>query len=565
MRSITRRKSIQWAVKGTFASSLLLNSAWSSVALAALESEDTKNTFMYGVASGDPTQNSLIIWTKINTESSKPETVNWLISTDVNFKRIIQSGTYQASSDSGYSVKVDIKNLDPGVRYYYKFIYNGIESEPGRTRTLPSGDLSKLSIAIASCSNFPFGYFNAYDAIAKDESIDFVVHLGDYIYEYGPDGYGGETGKKIGREHIPAREILSLSDYRLRHAQYKSDLASRLMHAAHPLIPTWDDHESTNNPYMDGAQNHQENEGSWQHRREVSLQAYFEWMPVRDPAPGERKEELWRAFNFGNLATMVTLETRHTGRSKQIDYKEHLPNIKSKSDRDHFVSEILGDTSRTMLSPKMTEFLRTALTNSVQHDIPWRIIGNQIPMARTHVPRITDELLKQLEITEDSPLYNEVQQFKALGEWDLPIYSDTWDGYPVAREQFYSTCAEAGASDLLVITGDSHAYWLNKLFNISGKHMGFEVGTTGVTSPGDFEYFGKDKATILDKLMAAKNDEVLWTDNVSKGYVRLSFTKEDARVDYIAVDNILSPEYKTSVVKSLKFKPNNGALTLEQI
>ncbi len=192
---------------------------------------------------------------------------------------------------------------------------------------MPTGRLDRLGIALASCSNYAFGFFNAYDAIAKDPAIDFVLHTGDYIYEYGQDSWGGEVSRLIGREHQPAHEIVSLADYRMRHAQYKSDSGSRAMHAAHSLLACWDDHESANNPWTDGAQNHQpETEGDWAQRRAASIQAYFEWMPVREPEwleqKGRSRMQFWRGYSFGDLATLFTLETRHTARAKQIDYME---------------------------------------------------------------------------------------------------------------------------------------------------------------------------------------------------------------------------------------------------
>lgn len=562
MKNISRRQSLSCLIKGSIAGATVAGSAWSSRVLAALESDATKTKFIYGVASGDPTHTSVVIWTKLNIESEKSERVRWVVSTNSSFTDIVRSGHFKAKQESDFGVKINVKRLKPGVRYYYKFIHAGVESEPGRTRTLPSGSLEKLGIAIASCSNYPFGFFNAYEAIANDENIDFVIHLGDYIYEYGHDGYGAETGKKLGREHIPAHETVSLCDYRLRHAQYKSDVSSRLMHATHPLIPIWDDHESTNNPYMTGAQNHQEDEGNWSQRRKDSLQAYFEWMPVRDAKRGETMEEYWRSFEFGDLATLVTLETRHTGRSKQIDYGEHLENINSKEERDTFVTNILGDRSRTILSEDMTEFLKEKLSHSVEANTAWRMIGNQIPMARTHVPKISDDLIAKLNIGETSPVYNEVMRFKKLGDLDLPIYTDTWDGYPVARENFYKVCKDAGAQDLIVLTGDSHAYWLNQLADSDGEPMGYEVGTSGVTSPGDFEYFGKETASMLDQLMVDANDEILWTDNVSKGYVRLAFSKPKVTIDYVAVSDILTTKYTTKVIKSVSVTHSLDSNTL---
>ena len=196
---------------------------------------------------------------------------------------MLQQGETTTNENSDHTVKIEVTDLEPGRVYFYRFMVDEVTSEPGRTRTLPEGHLERLGIAVASCSNYPFGYFNAYEEIAGDEEIEFVVHLGDYIYEYGADGWGSDQGVGLGRSHSPTHEIVNLEDYRERHGQYKADRASRLMHASHPLIVTWDDHESANNPWMRGAANHQPDaEGSWLARRNASVQAFFEWMPVRE-------------------------------------------------------------------------------------------------------------------------------------------------------------------------------------------------------------------------------------------------------------------------------------------
>jgi alkaline phosphatase D len=540
MKAITRRQ----AISGLAAAPIIAGTTWSAQVNAALKSEKTRSTFLYGIASGDPSHDSIVLWTRINDPEKKQIKVEWELSLDLNFSQIVKSGRIKTNEKRDYSVKVEVKKLEAGRRYFYRFNYQGTYSEPGKTRTLPEGKLDKLGIAIASCSNYPFGHFNAYEAMANDENIDFVLHLGDYIYEYGPDGYGGSVGKTLNREHIPAREIVSLNDYRLRHAQYKSDECSRKLHAAHPLIAIWDDHESTNNPYMEGAQNHQNDEGDWYQRRDVSLQAYYEWMPIKKP---KQPEALWRNFVFGDLVSLTTLETRHTGRSQQIDYREHLPKIKNTQDRQKFVKEIMGDSARTMLSEEMTKFLSDSLNEN--RKLSWRLIGNQIPMARTHVPPIPDEFISDLNIAEDNPIYPEVKAFQKLGQLNLPIYSDTWDGYPAARQKFYETCQAAGAEDLIVLTGDSHAFWFNQLADDFGRAMGFEIGTTGVTSPGDFESFGPKIAATLDEKLARFNQEIQWTDNQSKGYVRLDLSHESVEVHYLAVSDILSRRYEVKRVR----------------
>ena len=277
---ITRRQ----AVLGV-SSTLLLPAACSTTPTGPNDRSDA--VFAHGVASGDPDHSSVVIWTRVSGFPG-PVDVDWYVATDRRLRNVVARGRYATNADRDHTVKVVAHGLQPGRDYYYQFEMNGATSRLGRTRTIPEGHLEQLVIAVVSCSNYPFGYFNAYEVIANDPQIDIVVHLGDYIYEYDENSYGGETGRRIGRIHEPRHETVALGDYRQRHAQYKSDLASLAMHARHPLVAIWDDHESANNPWMQGAENHQPEEGSWSTRRAASLKAYYEWMPARDPAPGCR-------------------------------------------------------------------------------------------------------------------------------------------------------------------------------------------------------------------------------------------------------------------------------------
>ncbi len=506
--------------------------------------------FRHGVASGDPDQTGIVLWTRIEPGSNGAETVEWQLARDPDFASIVKKGSITTSAECDYTVKQFVDGLEPGGRYHYRFIARGETSPVGRTRTLPAGSVDRLGVALVSCSNYPFGHFNAYDAIARDPMVDIVLHTCDYIYEYGADGWGAESGRRLGRVHQPANEIVSLSDYRIRHAQYRTDPGLQAMTAAHPFISCWDDHESANNPWLLGAENHQpDKEGDWQSRRAASIQAYYEWLPIREPGAGRNRAEYWRSYRFGDLATLVTLETRHTGRAEQIDYMQYATKLANKEDADKLRAEVIDAPDRPMLSHEMELFLSDALTRSVAGKQPWRIIGNATLLARMDVPDLIGAGLVPQPDTPGLPLATMALAWKA--KWNLPFYTDTWDGYPWARQRFYDICAKAGATDLVVLTGDSHSFWANRLADDKGRPMGVELGTAGVSSPGDFidSGFGEDLSKKLDKAFADMLDEVLWTDNFHQGYVRLDLRPDAAQANFIGMSTTQSTRYKPVMLR----------------
>jgi alkaline phosphatase D len=518
------------------------------------------SVFLHGVASGDPDHESLVIWTRVSVPEDSVQ-VTWDLAEDAAFERVTASGTLRTSGQRDYTVKALIGGLQPGRQYFYRFRLGRDYSEVGRTRTLPKGEINSLALAVVSCSNYPFGYFNVYEAIALDPDVEWVLHLGDYIYEYPRDGWGAATGRVLGREHVPESETVSLQDYRQRHAQYKADQHSRMMHAAHPLLVIWDDHESANNPWAGGAQNHQaETEGDWLVRRQASLQAYYEWMPIRDPFPGQRAMDYWRHWQFGSLASLTTLETRHSGRAEQIELTAFTGTLTDSESAARFMRERVGAPDRPMLSDSMQTFFRQSLYQAQQHGTSWKIIANQIPMARTHNPRIAPDHIESLRGSMGERSFARLQEIARRGELDLPLYLDPWDGYPVARESFYEMCRECNTQDLLVLTGDSHSFWCNELFSADGHPMGLELGTTGVTSPGDFLEFGPTGAALLDKSIMASNAEVRWTDGQHNGYLRLTLTPGDAQAEFIAVDSVVKTDYRIELIRSERLRRKEGAL-----
>ncbi len=555
---ISRRTTLAALAGTTFLATMPLR-AWAKAAPG-------NPVFRHGVASGDPDTNSVVIWTRVTAEGAAD--VAWEVSAEPDFAAIIGKGSFRTGPERDHTVKVLVDGLSPGSTVFYRFRIGDAVSATGRARTLPEGHLDRLGIALASCSNFAFGYFNAYDAIAKDGGIDFVLHTGDYIYEYGQDGWGGEISRLIGREHQPAHEIVSLADYRMRHAQYKTDAGSQAMHAAHSLLACWDDHESANNPWSGGAQNHQsETEGDWPTRRAASIQAYYEWMPVREPEwlaqKGRSRMQFWRSYSFGDLATLFTLETRHTARAKQIDYMDYLKASQEGSDIHRLIDVAAAEPGRPMLSEELETDLAAALSSSVDAGQPWRLIGSPMTIARTRVPDVVGLGLIP-DPSADPKSSFEAQALAWKGKFDLPFYPDTWDGYEWARERFYSLSREAGAGDLVFLSGDSHSFWASQLADAEGRPAGVELGTAGISSPGDFvaSGFGMAAAPKLDQAFVDHNDEVHWTDNMHQGYVRLMLQRDGAEASFVSVDTVLRPVYTASELRRFGIERKEGAIFL---
>ena len=515
--------------------------------------------FAHGVASGDPDADSVVLWTRISG-ATRATDVAWRVALDPDMDEVVASGTARTGADRDYTVKVVPTGLASGRRHYYQFEAMGTASPIGRTMTLPEGQLDQLVIGVASCSNYPFGHFNGYEAIADDADIEIVIHLGDYIYEYDENSYGAEPGRRLGRVHEPRHEIVTLADYRTRHAQYKSDPGSLAMHAMHPLIHTWDDHESTNNPWMGGAQNHQAEEGDWTERRARSLRAYYEWMPARDPLPGQAPEQRWAHYRFGDLASVFTMESRHTARSEQIDLGANRDTLTDPEAAADFYSSVVGAEDRRMLSARQEDFLATGIAESVESGQPWRILANQTILAKVIAPNIDEPDMNDLLATQPAESSSLLEALTAVGKLGIPANMDAWDGYPAARNRLYGLARKAGARDLLVITGDTHIFWQNRLFAEDGAAMGVELGTTAITSPRGFYQLGESATNRYDELVADANDSVVWANGRFRGYIRLTLTRERARADFIAVSTIDSTDYSVRTLRSATIRRQNGTL-----
>ena len=558
---ISRRDALRSTLLGGLATSVAACATTGARDMADLSGAQ----FLHGVASGEPATDGFLIWSRITPSSmaSGKARLGYEVASDSGFSNIVATGIVETGAYRDWTLKAEVSGLKPGETYFYRFKTDTITSPTGRTRTLPVGSIESARFAAVSCSNYAFGFFNVYDAIAKRDDIDAVIHLGDYIYEYSTEGYGGEVSKQIGREHAPDKEIITLQDYRTRHAQYKSDPGSIALHAAHPLIPIWDDHETTNNSWENGAENHDLGEGDWDERRSAALRAYYEWMPVRDPAPGTPPESLLRDFQWGDLVTLATLETRLMARSEQLDYSVIGPTLATPEGLEQFKTVDLVDERRELLGPVQSERLSKTMSESVARGTRWRIIANQIIMAEVTAPDLTP-LADSPAIEEIAKVFPPIMDFIALSTLDIPLNTDAWDGYPAARERFYAAMQEAGATDLIVLTGDTHEWWANMLSDAEGRAMGIELGTNAVTSPGASTYFGQEGPTY-SRLLRERNPMVTHHDPDGKGYIDLLLTKGDAEARFIAVDTILATDYQTDVRAAFDIQKADGSLQLRKV
>lgn len=514
--------------------------------------------FAHGVASGDPFTTSVVLWTRVTTEMDGDIDVPWKVSRDAKFTDIVKSGTVTTNAARDYCVKVIADDLESGQTYFYCFHAGEAVSETGRTRTLPDGETDQLRFAIVSCANWQHGYFNTYDAVAKraaEQPYDAMIHLGDYYYEYGKL----DSPRLPDRIHEPTHEIVELGDYRQRHAQYRSDAALQAATAEMPMIAVWDDHETTNDSWQTGAQNHQpETEGDWDTRKQAALRAYYEWMPIREPKAGRVRSDIYRNFRFGNLANLTCVETRLTARAEPIIVESYIDEISSEGGADKFREEVLYAPDREMFGADQQAFIIDALSQSKADGVPWRLLANQVIMGRLLTPDfspyIDEDALKLIEV--DWP---EVRDFLTLSKYNMPVYPDSWDGYPVARENFYAALNAAGLNDMLVLTGDAHEFWLNDLTSEAGTKLGMEIVTSSVSSETLTAYLG-DGTAEHNLLLTQKNEDARYYNATRSGFIDLTLTPKKAAVVMLNVDTVLSRDYTLSETASFTLRKSGDTL-----
>lgn len=443
-----------------------------------------ENPFKHGVASGDPLNDRVILWTRISPPVSQSSgaparvEVAWWVAEDEAGDRPVASGSQWTGADRDYTVKVDAAGLQPDRRYFYGFMSDGQRSEVGRTRTLPVDGVEKVRLAVTSCANHPQGYFNPYGHIAGLDDLNAVLSLGDYLYEYANTVYG--DGQALDRVPEPNTEIISLGDYRKRHAQYKADADLRAAHAAHPWIVIWDDHESANNSWADGAENHSaETEGEWAVRKAIAIRAYYEWMPIREVPTG-----LYRSFRFGNLADLVMLDTRLEGRDEQ-------------GTREDF--DTANDPQRTLLGPVQEARFFDHLKTLQQQNVRWKVVGQQVV-------------------------------FAPWTDGKSPFNPDSWEGYRASRRKVLDHITRNDIQNTVILTGDVHSAWGMEVPDDSGTRRAVEFVAPAVSSPP----LASTSPALKDLVRRAPEnlDHIKYANGEHNGYLLVELSETQATASW---------------------------------
>lgn len=491
--------------------------------------------FTHGVASGEPGANSVLLWTRYASASDTRLTAE--MSDSADFARIVAGGSVTAAGDRDHIAKISVDGLEAGRWYYYRFVApDGTASPIGRTRTLPEGPTSAFTLGLFSCSNLPFGWFNAYGHAAARGDIDLIVHSGDYLYEYPVGTYPSATEALPDRLIQPGHEIVALADYRLRYAAYRSDPDLQRLHQLFPMIAQWDDHEIANDAWKGGAENHQADEGDWIARVAAAERAYREWMPVADTR--------WRHYQIGDLATIFLPETRLTGRDKPFDLGDILRGTRDvAATLKQFAEGAYRAPERQLLGADQEEWLFGGLAASVKAGTRWQVCAQQIIMGAIFSP---PEARGWFGADQPDYVQRRVEVSQLAARAGLPFNLDAWDGYPAARSRLLGAAQAAGA-DLVTLSGDSHNAWAFDLSH-DGRPTGVEIAGHSVSSPG-FEAYtpGISDAARVNALRAV-SPQLKWANTADRGYVSVSLTPDRVIANWHSVETVRtrSPALKAS-------------------
>ncbi|MCW2748953.1 MAG: hypothetical protein JWR83_63 [Aeromicrobium sp.] len=488
--------------------------------------------FVHGVASGDPLPDAVVLWTRVTpTRRAQPGSrkgprvsVRWQVSQDASFATTVRSGAVTTGASKDHTIKVDVSGLEPATEYFYRFAWDTHFSPVGRTRTAPAydSDPSRLRFGVVSCANWQAGYFRSYRHLAERGDLDAIIHLGDYLYEYQPGKYSyGHHNVNI-RRHDPPHEVISLRDYRERHAQYKTDPDLQALHAAVPFIVTWDDHEVADGNWAHGAFEHQPAaEGSFAARRSAAHQTYDEWMPVRisGTAVAGDGERIYRRLQFGRLADLSMLDLR-TYRSEQVD------------DPD---DPAVNDPDRTITGAPQLDWLTANLSATPTR---WKLIGNPVMIAPVMMPpRPKAQEYALSQTVSFQPLRSATPN------------SDEWDGYTADRRRLLDHIADEKIDDVVFLSGDVHTAWANDVPQGRGKPLvATEFVTSSVTSNNVDDFIGVPPRTVslaLEGVIQSENPHVRFVNLDDHGYCVLEVTAARVHMDWYAISDRRDPQATT--------------------
>ncbi len=468
--------------------------------------------FPYGVASGDPLPDRVILWSMLAPALTADSTFvqgTWQVATDPAMQYQVTGGTFTARADRHFRIKIDASGLDPDTHYFYRFRWRDHLSPVGRTKTAPAEtDSGTVRLAVVSCNAYEWGYFNAFASLAQREDLDAIVHLGDYIYEYATGEYGDTT---LGRRHDPPGEAVSAADYHRRYAQYRGDPDLQLLHRLHPFISIWDDHEVANNNYTTGAENHHPAaEGDYLLRMTAARRLYYDWMPIREATDGR----LYRRFRFGQTADLLLLDERLAGRTAPAQ---------------SFDPAELSDSSRTMLGKRQLAWLQDELAHSTA---AWRLLGNQVLFADLDLSRILPEYAVNL---------------------------DAWDGYRAEKERLAQFVRKHRINDLIFLTGDTHCSWFFEVPGSLAEYrrdpttavFAYELGTPSVSSANYDELIGGwDTLLVARQLLYRYNPHLRYVNLKEHGYLLVEVDATEARADFYFQRDIRQPGAAEYLAKS---------------
>jgi alkaline phosphatase D len=479
--------------------------------------------FTHGVASGDPGPDSIKLWTRYASKDGRDAVLKVEVASDAGMRRVFARGEALAGPATWGTAQVRINGLPQTGWVYYRFTApDGSRSPIGRTRALPGGNVANFKAAVFSCSNKPFGWFNAYAHAAAREDIDLVVHVGDYIYEYQRGVYPGAAEAMAGRTIEPANEIVALDDYRQRYASYRVDPGLQELHRLFPMVAIWDDHELANDTWRNGAQNHQPNEGDWALRKAAATKAHGEWLPGPD--------RMYQRYDIGNLVSLITLDTRATGRDQQLDIGAAMKG--GTAGLIGFRDGPLNDPARQLLGVEQEAWFADTIKASVKAGQKWQLVAQQVIMGDVLTPK---NALEFLAPDADPRAQGYIKGGMAAASVGISAAMDMWAGYPQARKRLLQA-AQAADADMVVVSGDSHNGWA---FNLAegGNPAGVEFAGQSVTSPGYESALKADPAVVRDALVAA-NPALVWCDTSRRGYMTVAFTPDAARCDYVFMSTI---------------------------